>query len=163
MIKKYIKYNDELLNSYLEIAKSYGADQTQFIAIRKYIVAEVTSLNSSNPYFIKFCEKTKKVEGIVQLKTEDHKIRSHIQLNSSLAHIHGMQVKKALQRNGIGSSIIKFVFNYALENNIEYLTLCVEIDNDKAISFYKKNGFKSDNVFYRKGILIMVKKLVSIQ
>ena len=45
------------------------------------------------------------------------------------------------QGRGIGTQILNWVKDYALQNGERYVMLDVEIENDKAIRVYEKAGF----------------------
>ncbi|XP_015786021.1 N-alpha-acetyltransferase 50 [Tetranychus urticae] len=46
------------------------------------------------------------------------------------------------RRLGIGTLMLKHVLNYAQENNLDGLFLHVQVNNDTALTFYKKFGFE---------------------
>lgn len=159
MIKVYDKNDLELQKSNLEIAKSYGAEKEVFQLITQYILKELESTNIKNPYLVKFDDISKKPLGIAQLRYRDNTIQNKIPLSKNFAHIHGMQVKKHMQRTGIGSQLLKKIDELAKVEKVQILTLCVEKDNQKAISFYEKQGFEKTDFEYRSGIHFMIKSL----
>jgi len=57
-------------------------------------------------------------------------------------HILNIAVRKSLQGRGIGSLLISEAFNYAVKKQVKWIRLEVRETNQKAISFYKKLGFK---------------------
>ncbi|HDD44323.1 MAG TPA: ribosomal-protein-alanine N-acetyltransferase [Candidatus Desulfofervidus auxilii] len=57
-------------------------------------------------------------------------------------HILNLAVKPELQGKGIGSLLLKRTLEFAEKNEVEWIRLEVRSSNLKAISFYKKFGFK---------------------
>lgn len=65
----------------------------------------------------------------------------------SFSHIFDIEiesiiVKSSYQRQGIGTLLLKYVFNFSKENKINNVFLEVRKSNLTAISLYKKMGFK---------------------
>ena len=65
----------------------------------------------------------------------------------SFSHIFDIEiesiiVKSSYQRQGIGTLLLKYVFNFSKENKINNVFLEVRKSNLAAISLYKKMGFK---------------------
>ena len=56
--------------------------------------------------------------------------------------IESVIVKSSYQRQGIGTLLLKYVFNFSKENKINNVFLEVRKSNLAAISLYKKMGFK---------------------
>lgn len=70
------------------------------------------------------------------------------------AEIIDMAVMKEYQGQGIGSQLFVFANNECINNGCGVIMLEVRSGNKKAISFYKKNGFKKVIVrrgYYRDG------------
>ena len=55
--------------------------------------------------------------------------------------IFSMAVRKELQNKGIGSQLIKWAENYAVENNMERIILTSRLHRTEAHAFYEGNGF----------------------
>ena len=56
-----------------------------------------------------------------------------------------MAIKKKWQRQGYGSSILKFTEKFAIKNNYKKIIIIARLS---ALDFYKKNFFKtSGNIF----------------
>lgn len=73
-------------------------------------------------------------------------------------------VKDGKQRRGIGSKLLKFSVKYFKKRKYEKVSLVVRSENDKALSFFNKHGFKEEKIkadrFVEKGKkVIMVKKI----
>lgn len=81
-------------------------------------------------------------------------------------HITNIAVHKNFRKNGIASTILLKIIEFAVENGLSFLTLEVRKSNAPAISLYKKYGFF--DVAIRKGYyqdnnedaLIMTKQLI---
>ena len=66
-------------------------------------------------------------------------------IDCSTIRLRQMAIKKNLQKQGYGSSIIKFTEKFAIENNYKKIIIIARLS---AIDFYKKNFFKtSGNIF----------------
>jgi ribosomal-protein-alanine N-acetyltransferase len=81
------------------------------------------------------------------------------------AEIVDIAVKEDFLRHGIGTKLLTAVFNECQANKCESVTLEVRVSNYKAVSFYKKHGFREISVrksYYQDGedALVMI-KLVS--
>lgn len=88
----------------------------------------------------------------------------------SFSHIFDIEiesiiVKSSYQRQGIGTLLLKYVFNFSKENKINNVFLEVRKSNLTAISLYKKMGFKIISVrkkYYEntEDALILKKQLI---
>ena len=56
-----------------------------------------------------------------------------------------MAIKKNLQKQGYGSSILKFTEKFAVENNYKKIIIIARLS---AIDFYKKNFFKTSGSIF---------------
>jgi len=66
-------------------------------------------------------------------------------IDCSTIRLRQMAIEKKLQKQGYGSSIIKFTEKFAIENNYKKIIIIARLS---AIDFYKKNFFKtSGNIF----------------
>ena len=66
-------------------------------------------------------------------------------IDCSTIRLRQMAIEKNLQKQGYGSSIIKFTEKFAIENNYKKIIIIARLS---AIDFYKKNFFKtSGNIF----------------
>lgn len=61
-------------------------------------------------------------------------------------NIVGIAVDNKYQRQGVGAKLLKELIRIANDNQIQTLSLEVDEKNEKAIDFYKKNGFKVTNI-----------------
>jgi len=74
-------------------------------------------------------------------------------------HIHRLGVDPSFQGKGIGSMLLNTINIQALNKSIQSISLKVAKENDKAIKFYKLNGFKI--IDFSEGNFIMTKEVVS--
>jgi len=66
-------------------------------------------------------------------------------IDCSTIRLRQMAIEKKLQKQGYGSSIIKFTEKFAIENNYKKIIIIARLS---AMDFYKKNFFKtSGNIF----------------
>ncbi len=56
-------------------------------------------------------------------------------------YVDQFAVKKEFRRQGIGSKLMQFIREYALENDCTAIELGVWYENYDAVDFYSKNGF----------------------
>ena len=56
-------------------------------------------------------------------------------------YVDQFAVKKGFRRQGIGSKLMQFIREYALENDCMVIELGVWYENYDAVDFYGKNGF----------------------
>lgn len=61
--------------------------------------------------------------------------------------IQNFVIHKDYRRKTIGSQIFEYIFNYAKNNNYDYILLVTESENKIAQSFYKKLGYKEEAGF----------------
>lgn len=66
--------------------------------------------------------------------------------NKEEAHITNIAVSPEYQRRGIASFLVSMMIDYAKQNDCALMSLEVRVDNDAALSVYKKMGFKADKV-----------------
>lgn len=80
------------------------------------------------------------------------------------ADIMNIVTKKTCRNQGIGTALLKKIINVSIELNLKTLTLEVNEENLKAISLYKKFGFKEigsrKNYYKDKNAIIMTKKSI---
>ena len=66
-------------------------------------------------------------------------------INCSTIRLRQMAIEKKFQKQGYGSSILKFTEKFAIRNNYKKIIIIARLS---AIDFYKKNFFKtSGNIF----------------
>ena len=66
-------------------------------------------------------------------------------IDCSTIRLRQMAIEKKLQKQGYGSSILKFTEKFAVENNYKKIIIIARLS---AMDFYKKNFFKtSGNIF----------------
>ena len=75
--------------------------------------------------------------------------------------IANFNVLNKYQNNHIGSKLLEYIVNYAIDNNMKNITLEVRNDNDKAIYLYEKYEFKKISIrknYYGKVDGILMKR-----
>lgn len=71
-------------------------------------------------------------------------------INQEKAKLGRMVVSEEYRHRNIGSSLLKFCEDYALENNIEKIIVAAQLE---ALDFYLKNGYLvNSQVFYEANI-----------
>ena len=55
--------------------------------------------------------------------------------------ITNVSVSSDYKRQGVGTALLDLVYNRALEIDARLISLEVNVNNDKAIKMYKKNGY----------------------
>ncbi|MCX9010233.1 MAG: GNAT family N-acetyltransferase [Candidatus Methanoperedens sp.] len=71
--------------------------------------------------------------------------------------INSMQLKKEYQGRGIGTQILKWLEVFALDRKRQYLSLSVQVNNQRAVTFYQ--GFGFGEVYRGQGSIYMSKKI----
>lgn len=56
--------------------------------------------------------------------------------------ITNVSVSNEYKRQGVGTALLDLVYNRALEIDAKLISLEVNVNNEKAINMYKKNGYK---------------------
>ena len=63
-------------------------------------------------------------------------------------YVHFLAVKEPYRGAGIGRKLLNKALKWAFaNNNIKKLSLCVEVENEKALSLYYNLGFKVENAY----------------
>ena len=65
-----------------------------------------------------------------------------ISINGKYGKIGLIAVDSTIQGKGLGSSLINIVEEYLLSNDIGTIEVPTQFENNNAVRFYKKNGFK---------------------
>lgn len=78
------------------------------------------------------------------------------------AEIIDIAIKEDCQRQNIGSQLLSYIIQECIKNKCQDITLEVRAGNQKAINFYKKNGFRELTMrpnYYADGedALVMIK------
>lgn len=76
-----------------------------------------------------------------------------------IAHIHQISISPNYQNQGIGMRLLNRLVKRCVSINIKTITLECNINNEKAITFYKGNGFKKMNSMKIKDYLTIKNKL----
>ncbi|MCH5172211.1 MAG: ribosomal protein S18-alanine N-acetyltransferase [Erysipelotrichales bacterium] len=81
-----------------------------------------------------------------------------------VAQLNQIAVHEALRRKGIGEVLLKDMINRVSDQEVTKITLEVRTHNEKAISLYKKHGFKEELIkkhYYDNGddAIFMIKEV----
>jgi GNAT superfamily N-acetyltransferase len=60
----------------------------------------------------------------------------------NIANLDNMFILQEFRRQGVGSMLVKRFFSWAKLCNVDTVAVGAFVPNEKAVSFYKKNGFK---------------------
>jgi ribosomal-protein-alanine N-acetyltransferase len=77
-----------------------------------------------------------------------------VKINDILSKILMLSISEQFQNKKIGSDLLNYFFRKISEKGVKFVELEVRIENEKAINFYKKHGFKIRNEikdFYQNG------------
>jgi [ribosomal protein S18]-alanine N-acetyltransferase len=116
-------------------------------------LASETLTENYNPSIFNYFYETYPQGFIVAEK--HHKIIGFIvglPLNNQTAKILMLSIIESQRRQNIGSELLKQLIAETILNNIKKIELEVRTDNNKAIKFYQKHGFKiidKINKFYQ--------------
>ncbi len=94
--------------------------------------------NISDFYFIAFIDDV--ASGYIRMKEEESEV-DEIKNHKGI-ELKRIYVLKQYHSKKVGASLMRFALDFAAENGYELLWLGVWEQNEKAIKFYKKFGFK---------------------
>lgn len=97
-----------------------------------YVQWVSNSFEKQNKFFCTYRED-KKTKGFILFSIEEDKKSIFLEL---------IAVDKDSKGKGIGTSLIKQLENFAIQNKIEYIHVGTQLNNLNAQNFYEKNGFK---------------------
>ncbi len=89
-------------------------------------------------------KEDKEILGLIVITKGKHRIK-HI------AYIDILSINQSLKRKGLGTIFFSEIIDRLAKENITKIELGVEVDNVRAINFYKKLGFEIEGV--RKKLL----------
>ena len=118
-------------------------------------LASITLTEQYNPSLFNYFYETFP-EGFI-VAEYGHKIIGFligVRINDILSKILMLSISKQYQNKRIGSDLLKYFLKRLYEEGVKFIELEVKIDNEKAINFYKKHGFKIRNEikdFYQNG------------
>lgn len=84
------------------------------------------------------------------MSLEIEKKESRIQ--NKRANIKDLFVKDEMRNKGIGTALTDKAFKKSLQENVNYITVSAEWENDRARSFYEDQGFDKKQIEYYKEI-----------
>lgn len=74
----------------------------------------------------------------------DNNVVGYVGMHNNLGegYITNIAVDKQYRRKSIGQQLILALFDYAADNNMQFISLEVRVSNNAAISLYEKLGFE---------------------
>jgi len=106
---------------------------------RKYWIEVISNILARDRNSIAVAELDSKIIGYALFNlnaSEPFKVKE------KWAYISDLFVEKEYRRKEIGTNILKYIENLSKEKNVKKIRLIVWKDNEIAIKFYEKNGFK---------------------
>lgn len=79
-----------------------------------------------------------------------HAARIEQALSSSKLYVEELMIHSSVQRGGIGTSLLNYIFTWGRNNGYESCTLSCLEQNEKAYKFYEKLGFEKQEDFINK-------------
>lgn len=125
---KRIENRKELLD-FIEIISFYDQHVSEFLD-NELIVSD--QVRAKNPMFVSYIDD--KPVGIGALH-----------FNNGIAGIYDIITPESLRGKGIGTNIMKFLMNYAYQQNIR--DLCLSASSDSGFRIYERLGFKVVGTF----------------
>ena len=115
----------------LAIAGTYGHADDEMIAIRKQLENELSDAGKGRDIFIGSINS--KAVAMIQIIYDNVENDPELADGHNIAHIHNLQVRSELQRQGIGINMMTFVEEIAGNKGFSVLTLGVDDINTGAI------------------------------
>lgn len=78
---------------------------------------------------------------LVAFTTAEHRPAPPVFRRGDGVHVHELYVRPAYRRQGIATSLLTDVREWAAARGCEHLTLDVHVENDAARAFYREHGF----------------------
>jgi ribosomal protein S18 acetylase RimI-like enzyme len=75
-------------------------------------------------------------------------------------YLNTLVIKKTFQGRGLGKQVMKWLEDVARNRRLRSISLCVQTNNQRAMHFYRKLGFRTCGTIYAN-TLLMRKKLDS--
>ncbi len=113
--------------------------------VNPYVNFEIMSKEAFHPIFVEMIER-----GGLQVYELEGEVISALVVSrfqhrlKHLAYIGAFGIKRPHQGRGIGTKIMQALIRDLQADGVRRIELRVEADNQRAISFYKKLGFKAE-------------------
>lgn len=75
-------------------------------------------------------------------------IGSGLETGADYLWINELYVVPECRKKNIASEIINYIENWAKQNNIKYIALIADQDNQKALKFYEKAGYEFSSLMW---------------
>lgn len=134
------------------IRKSRKTDLNEFILMKKLYLEEATKVAKEKIFMptksIKdeFLETLKKRNSNILILEINKEICGFIKISlykkGKVSYLDDIFVKLKFQGKKYGKLLFEYFLNYSKEKDIEKMGLGTRIENERAISMYKKYGFK---------------------
>lgn len=120
----------------MNIIKMTQSHIKQVAQIERLCFSHPWSEESINDSFINPCNR-------FYVSVEENKVAGYIGLSVIIdeGYILNVAVHPDYQGKGIGKALVKTVDDFAIKNNLAFVTLEVRLSNEKAISLYQSFGF----------------------
>ena len=144
IIKATIKHTELIVelgkNTFLESHGNSASkeDINQFI-LNNYNISVINKdlENTNNQYFIIYFNNEVAGFSKIELNVSNKNIN-----NLNITKLHKLYLLKEFYRKNLGSKLFDFNIDVSKKNNQKGIWLAVWVENQKAISFYTKKGFK---------------------
>ncbi len=151
--------------SIIELSHNSTSENTLYPLLQKldqFYIPPISSKINLEQYSKKLL-KNSKVFSVVNNKGEHIGLLA-IYVNdvkNQVAYISSLGLLPEYHGSGLSSALINMAFEVAIGNGMRSISLEVDVNNQKAISFYKKHGFNDTNVV-KENTLFMIKELNSV-
>ena len=137
LVKDEVKKASELFDLYVAV---FAQDSQSFIAPNILYLEQLLQKENILLYVAEY--EGKVVGGLTayvlpSIHREDNEI-----------YIYDLAVASQHQRQGIGSNLVKYLFEDLKKQNVKYVYVQADKVDDEAIAFYKKLGGKQEDVYH---------------
>ena len=100
-----------------------------------------------NDYHLIFIEKNKEVIAFACMHIDDS-----LWSEKRFLELHVLVVDEKYRGQGVGSTILTYIENFAQQNGCDFIQLMSAIHREKAHGFYKEKGYIIEDVCFFKNI-----------
>lgn len=139
-IKDILKLSDLATRTFYQAYDWYNTPENMRNYVLNYFSKKNLEAEISDPetaYYL--AEENEELVGYFKLGRQNNQALLNQNSHSEIERIY---VDEKLQRGGIGKQMLDKIISLAKERKNEYIWLGVWQKNEKAIAFYKKNGFE---------------------
>ncbi|MFH1723159.1 MAG: GNAT family N-acetyltransferase [Elusimicrobiota bacterium] len=137
MMKRLASKND--INVLTDIAYTRLDTRDERLRSRRRLLRELDESGGNRDFYVKF-EKDEPL-AMIQLVYKNADGDPELANGGDIAHIHDLEVRKEMQRRGIGREMVGSIETLAKEKGIKTLTLGVDRANLRAIKLYESMGY----------------------